>query len=171
MNTRGLLYTVSSLVLLGLLTLAALSFGPTTQARSQSITLDVPFLSQTAVQNQLTSAGKHYVLGDDPKFLLWEWGCGVASLAMVFRHYGVDTDVVRLNEALRRAGGFSGALLAWDRAEAFRQAGCPWIQGIERINTTRPPRFPAAGGRRVGCWPPCPRFLGQQTLRRPGRQG
>lgn len=57
---------------------------------------------------------------------------------MVYRHYGVDTDLVRLNDALRASGGFSGNLLAWNKTSAFVQAGAPWVKGIERINTSRP---------------------------------
>jgi ligand-binding sensor domain-containing protein/CBS domain-containing protein len=104
----------------------------------QAINPDVPFFSQTALRDQKTNDGRLLTLGNDSAVPLWEFGCGVASLAMVFRYYGVDTDIVRLNEALRQTGGFSGALLAWDRPDAFRKAVQPWIQGIERVRTTRP---------------------------------
>ena len=82
--------------------------------------IDVPFLSQTAPGHSPTVPEPVTPLGNDPNVLLWEKGCGVASLAMVFNYYGVDTGVVRLNEQLRQTGGFSGALLAWSNATAFR---------------------------------------------------
>ena len=138
MNTRRFSYALSLFALLSLLALTALSPGPATQASTRQAVIDVPFFSQTALRDQRISTGGPLTLGNDPTVPLWEYGCGVASLAMVYRRYGVDTDVVRLNEALRQAGGFSGALLAWDRTDAFRQAGRPWIQGIERINTAWP---------------------------------
>ena len=99
--------------------------------------LDVPFFSQTALRDQRVSSGAPLTLGNSDR-PLWEYGCGVASLAMVYSYYGVDTDIVRLNEALRQTDGFSDALLAWDRANAFRRAGAPWIQGLEQVNTARP---------------------------------
>lgn len=77
-------------------------------------------------------------LGNDRRYPLWEYGCGVASLAMVYRYYGVDTDVVRLNDVLRRSGGFSGALLAWPNTDAFLEAGRPHIQGVVAVATGRP---------------------------------
>ena len=101
----------------------------------------VPFFSQTSLQNQLASDGAPLFLGNDRSLMLWEYGCGVASLAMVFRHHGVETDVVRLNEALRKEGAFGGALLAWDRSGAFRRAAQPWIEAIEPVRTTRPRNF------------------------------
>ena len=113
----------------------------TSQASNARTTDNVSFFSQTALRSQVTSSGAPLFLGNDRSVMLWEYGCGVASLAMVFHHYGVDTDVVRLNEALRAEGAFSGALLAWDRRDALLQAGQPWIQSIERVNTRRPRDF------------------------------
>ena len=100
--------------------------------------LDVPFFSQTALRDQRAANGQPFHLGNSSRVPLWEYGCGVASTAMIFRKYGVDTDLVRLNETLRGAGGFSGALLNWSNPDAFTRAGAPWVQGIERINTARP---------------------------------
>jgi formylglycine-generating enzyme required for sulfatase activity len=113
----------------------------TSQASNARTTDNVSFFSQTALRSQVTSSGAPLFLGNDRSVMLWEYGCGVASLAMVFHHYGVDTDVVRLNEALRAEGAFSGALLAWDRRDTLLQAGQPWIQSIERVNTRRPRDF------------------------------
>lgn len=112
------------------------------KAAPLSASLDVPFFSQTALRNQTVSNGRAPTLGNSD-LLLWEYGCGVASLAMVYRQYGVDTDVTRLNDALHASGGFVGGLLAWDKTDAFLQAGAPWVKGIERINTTRPQDFQA----------------------------
>jgi hypothetical protein len=111
---------------------------PSSLAGLAPIALDVPFVSQTALKGQRAVSGEPYTLGNSKTSLLWEYGCGVASLAMVFRQYGVDTDLVRLNEKLRQTGGFSGPYLAWSQTNAFTRAGAPWIQGMERINTARP---------------------------------
>ena len=110
-------------------------------------TSDVPFFSQTALQGQAGADGLPYRLGNS-ELKLWEYGCGVASLAMVYRYYGVDTDPVALNASLRNSGAFSGALLDWSDQAAVVKAGNPWIRGVERLNTTRPqdyqPRIDAA---------------------------
>lgn len=42
-----------------------------------------------------------------------DYGCGVASAAMVFERHGIDTDPQRLNDALKRVGAFQGDLLYW----------------------------------------------------------
>jgi hypothetical protein len=162
MNTRRFSYAIFLFILISLLALTALSPGPATQASTRQAVIDVPFFSQTALRNQRISTGGPLTLGNDPNVPLWEYGCGVASLAMVFRHYGVDTDVVRLNEALRQAGGFSGALLAWDRADAFRQAGRPWIQGIERINTARPQDYRSRVDAELAAGHPVLAYLGNR---------
>ncbi|MDP9211859.1 MAG: C39 family peptidase [bacterium] len=43
-----------------------------------------------------------------------DYGCGVASAAMVFKRYGIDTDPIRLNAALKRVGAFDRDLLYWN---------------------------------------------------------
>ena len=117
--------------------LAGLLVVPFSQAAPRAALLDVPFFSQTALQEQTVATDPSYQLGNS-ELLLWDNGCGVASLAMVYRHYGVDTDVVGMNAALRASGGFSGGLLAWSNSDAFLQAGAPWVKGIERVNTSHP---------------------------------
>ncbi|MGB5050748.1 MAG: two-component regulator propeller domain-containing protein [Caldilineaceae bacterium] len=112
------------------------------KAAPLSASLDVPFFSQTALRTQTVSNGRVPTLGNSD-LPLWEYGCGVASLAMVFRQYGVDTNVARLNDTLRTSGAFVGGLLAWDKTDAFLQAGAPWVKGIERINTARPQEYQA----------------------------
>ena len=138
MTTLRKLSVVFFLVCIALTALIVRFPAAAIHASSLQVTAEVPFFSQTALRDQRTSSGAPHYLGNDRSVMLWEYGCGVASLAMVFHHYGVDTDVVRLNEALRKEGAFSGALLAWDHRDAFLQAGRPWIQGIERVNTARP---------------------------------
>lgn len=123
------------MILLGLLW--GIFWQKSSQAATFAASLDVPFFSQTALRNQTVSNGSVPSLGNSD-LPLWEYGCGVASLAMVYRHYGVDTDVARLNDTLRTTGGFVGGLLAWSRSDAFVKAGAPWVKGIERMNTTRP---------------------------------
>ncbi len=98
---------------------------------------DTPFFSQTALKEQNDTDGLPYRLGNST-LNLWRYGCAVASLAMVYRQHGVDTDVVDLNDSLIASGGFSGALLDWSDPQAVVKAGDPWIRGVERINTNRP---------------------------------
>lgn len=136
MTTSRRFLIAQSSALLAFMIIGLFCVEPGLQARVPQAGKSIPFFSQTALQNQATD--KAQTLGNDPAVPLWQYGCGVASLAMVFRTYGVDTDIVRLNETLRQTGGFSGALLAWDKSIAFQKAGRPWIQGIEKVNTTRP---------------------------------
>ncbi|MCX6029348.1 MAG: hypothetical protein NT169_08600 [Chloroflexi bacterium] len=135
--------------------------------------LNVPFFSQTALQSEHDEQGQSWLLGASSRYdrcgvsfdrecSLWEFGCGVASLAMVFRHYGVDTDVVRLNQALRDAGGFSGPNLAWLRSDAFRRVGSPWVAGIERIDTARPQDYRGRVDAELAAWHPIIVFLGNR---------
>lgn len=124
------------LVTFALLTVGLFGSSVISRAGRQFVVLDVPFLSQTALREQ--EATRMVTLGNDRRYPLWEYGCGVASLAMVYRYYGVDTDVVRLNDVLRRSGGFSGALLAWPNTDAFLEAGRPHIQGVVAVATGRP---------------------------------
>jgi hypothetical protein len=104
--------------------------------------LDVPFFSQTALKDAQTPDGKpaNYTLGNS-NIPLWSDGCGVASLAMVFRYHGVETDLVGMNGRLKSANAFSGALLAWSESKNFVAAGAPWIQAVERINTSQPQAY------------------------------
>ncbi len=136
MRTSRRFFLTQLSALLAFIILGLFCIEPKLQARAPHAGTVVPFLSQTALRNQATDKAR--TLGNDPAVPLWQYGCGVASLAMVFRMYGVDTDIVHLNETLRQTGGFSGALLAWDKGAAFQKAGRPWIQGIERVNTARP---------------------------------
>jgi hypothetical protein len=122
--------------------------------------LDVPFLSQTALKDQ--DATRSLTLGNNPTVLLWQKGCGVASLAMIYRYYGVDTDVVRLNNALRESGGFVLGLLDWGNEEAFLEAGRPWIQGIEAVGTSQPRAQQERVDRELADGHPVIAFLGNQ---------
>lgn len=103
---------------------------------------DVPFFSQTALKDAQTSDGKpaNYTLGNS-NIPLWSDGCGVASLAMVFRYHGVETNLVAMNERLKSENAFSGALLDWSQPQNFVAAGAPWIQAVERINTAQPQAY------------------------------
>ncbi|GEM_PF-1892978 len=120
----------------------------------------VPFLSQTVLREAADQEGKPYLLGNSNSVLLWEKGCGIATLAMVFQKYGVDTDLIRLNQSLRKTGGFSGPLLNWSNEEAFYQAGQPWIQGIERVNTARPASYRQRVDEELAAGHPVIAFLG-----------
>jgi hypothetical protein len=97
----------------------------------------LPFFSQTALKEQRDSSGQPYRLGNS-SVPLWDQGCAVAALAMVYRYHGADTDLPRLNDALRQTGAFSGALIDWSNQNALIDAGAPWIMGVERINTNQP---------------------------------
>ena len=84
------------------------------------VMLDVPAFAQTDYPGPLG-----YVPGEFAKY-----GCGVTSMAMVFKYYGCDTDPRRLNNALRDAGGFTSAkpggpadLLTWSAASITAGSG------------------------------------------------
>lgn len=130
-----------AIILVAIFGLAVMPWLPVEAAKSQqtdgAIKTTVPFLSQTALRNQTDEQDKPYLLGNSD-ILLSEKGCGVASLAMVYRYYGVDVDVVSFNERLRQTKGFSGGLLAWDKPTAFIAASDSRIKGIERKQTSNP---------------------------------
>lgn len=54
-------------------------------------------------------------LGDSDTSTLGDYGCGVASLAMVYKTYGgvSDTDPLKMNQELRRTAAFWDDLLVW----------------------------------------------------------
>jgi len=91
--------------------------------------MDVPFFSQRDYERD------H--LGNS-EYTIAEKGCGLASLAMVFKRYQIDTNPAKLNEALKKHGGFSGALLVWSNIEALKVAVTPEIEGLLKIDTTAP---------------------------------
>lgn len=68
--------------------------------------------------NQLDSRWIDDKLGFSRESTLGDYGCGVAALATVFRHYGIDTDPPRLNQELRRNRAFVDDLLDWRRVPA-----------------------------------------------------
>jgi hypothetical protein len=114
--------------------------------------LDVPFFSQTALKDAQTPDGKpaNYTLGNS-NIPLWSDGCGVASLAMVFRYHGVETDLVGMNGRLKSANAFSGALLAWSESKNFVAAGAH-----QHFATTGVPRtrgYCSGSGRASYCVP------------------
>ena len=53
-------------------------------------------------------------LGFSDSSTICNYGCGVTSIAMVFKRYGIDTDPIRLNADLRRVGAFWDDLLVWN---------------------------------------------------------
>lgn len=108
---------------------------------SHAAAINVPFESQTAIKDEVDEDGHPYYLGDSTTSQLWRYGCGVASLAMVYEFYGYDTSLINLNTGIRDAGGFSGPLLNWSDPEAIAEAGGSAISGIERINTSNPTRY------------------------------
>ena len=116
---------------------------PPAQGQSQasltfSVSPETPFFSQTALQGETDDDGLPYRLGNSD-ILLWEQGCGVASLAMVYRRHGVDTGVVALNDALVESGGFSGGLLDWSDPEAVTEAGSPGFAASSASTPRSPP--------------------------------
>lgn len=94
--------------------------------------IDVPFFSQRDYErDHLGNSG----------YTVAQKGCGLTSLAMVFKRYRIDTDPAKLNEALKKHGGFSGALLAWSNKKAFKAAGVPEIESLTRVNTAAPENY------------------------------
>lgn len=63
--------------------------------------------------NQCDPRWSEAKLGYSDESTLGDFGCGVASLAMVYEQYGIDTDPLRLNEDLKRVGSFVGDLMQW----------------------------------------------------------
>ncbi len=63
--------------------------------------------------NQCDSRWADTKLGFSNSSTMGDFGCGVAALAMVFKHYGIDTNPPGLNEDLKRVGAFYDDLLIW----------------------------------------------------------
>lgn len=68
--------------------------------------------------NQLDARWIDATLGFSRTSTLGDYGCGVASLAMVYKSYGLDTDPLRLNAELKRTRAFAGDLLDWRNVAA-----------------------------------------------------
>ena len=167
MHNRGTRRLVSSICIGLIIAVAMLSpvhgwrMTGNSIAAQNSIRLDVPFFSQVALKNARDSHGRPYNLGNS-NLPLWANGCGVASLAMVFRYYGVDTDVVRLNDTLRSTGAFSKALLNWSKPETICRAGAPWVIGVRRVNTSHPKRYQELIDKELAAGRPVIAFLGRK---------
>lgn len=90
----------------------------------------VPFFSQRGDEKF-----KQILLGNNSSltYSLWSYGCGVASLAMIFAKYGVPTSLVDMNERLKAAGGFNkdDGNLNWN-IENLLKAGSERIAAIVR---------------------------------------
>ena len=78
------------------------------------VTLDVPAFAQVNYPGRLGAGNNNDFAG---------YGCGVTSMAMVFKYYGVDTDPRRLNTSLVAANGFSGELLYWSASSISAASG------------------------------------------------
>lgn len=137
-----LLSRFSRLLIVMLLILESFASGLVTSTYAgadSAILIDVPFISQVAFKGAVDSSNKPYLLGNSKDILLWTDGCGVASLAMVYAKWGMPTCLPCLNDALKKSGGFSGALLRLpDKPEAVAAAGAPFIKGIRNISTSNP---------------------------------
>jgi hypothetical protein len=143
MKTYCRLFFLVLALLIGLFPLARTMSSTMVIANTSRDVIAVPFFSQTALKDAIDNSGNPYYLGHS-KILLWTDGCGVASLAMVFQKWGVDTCVQCLNEKLKETGGLSGALLNFQRnpkgiaAAEITAAGSPFIKGIRSLSTSRP---------------------------------
>ena len=78
------------------------------------VMLDVPAFAQTNYPGPLGG-------GNNNDFV--PSGCGVTSMAMVFKYYGVSTDPRQLNTALVANNGFSGELLYWSASSISGASG------------------------------------------------
>jgi peptidoglycan hydrolase CwlO-like protein len=66
--------------------------------------------------NQCDPRWSEAKLGFSDDSTIGDFGCGVTSLAIVYEQYGLDTDPLRMNESLKRTGGFVGDLMQWRNA-------------------------------------------------------
>lgn len=112
-----------------------------------AVNINVPFISQTALRYEVDANGKPYTLGNSST-LLWNYGCGVSSIAMVYSYYGLQTSLIDMNAALKREGGFYSDLLYWKIYDAslkeyisnpgIIRAGYPWIKNFQMVFTVKP---------------------------------
>ncbi|RME04630.1 MAG: hypothetical protein D6816_09610 [Bacteroidetes bacterium] len=108
------------------------------------VSLNVPFYSQTDLKPDPKGGGQTLLPLGNSSLNLWQYGCGVASLAMIFEYHGVDTNLVDLNDRLRDHGGFSGALLNWPNIQKTAttvNVSDGLIKSIQRINTNNPNNY------------------------------
>lgn len=68
--------------------------------------------------NQLDSRWIDGRLGFSQSSTIGDYGCGLASLAMVYKYYGIQTDPTDLNTKLKNTGAFVDDLLDWRNAPA-----------------------------------------------------
>lgn len=68
--------------------------------------------------NQLDSRWIDATLGFSSTSTIGDYGCGVTSLAMVFKKYGIGTDPPALNDKLKRVRAFVGDLMDWRNTPA-----------------------------------------------------
>ncbi|MEJ7660508.1 MAG: C39 family peptidase [Hymenobacter sp.] len=68
--------------------------------------------------NQLDSRWIDEKLGFSDSSTIGDYGCGVAALAMVYKHYGLPTNPSLLNGDLKRTGALFGDLLEWPNTTA-----------------------------------------------------
>ncbi len=121
-----------------------------TKAVNEAILLDVPFISQTALKGILDTNGRPYTLGNSDT-LLWSYGCGVSSIAMIYGYYGLQTSLVDMNVALKQEGGFYKDFLSWIIYEkssktyinnpGITNPGLPWIKNFQLVFTNKPETY------------------------------
>ncbi len=68
--------------------------------------------------NQLDSRWIDEKLGFSDSSTIGDYGCGVAALAMVYKHYGLQTNPSLLNGDLKRTGALFDDLLEWPNTTA-----------------------------------------------------
>jgi hypothetical protein len=90
------------------------------------VDLEVPFESQVGNTNKI----------GETKSTIDRYGCGITSLSMVFRYYGLDTDVNHTNQALYNAGVYFDDYLTWDHPEKYSQATGGLVKSVTVAWTT-----------------------------------
>ena len=100
--------------------------------------------------NQLDSRWIDGRLGFSDDSTLGDYGCGVASLAMVYKYYGLDVTPPSLNDDLKRVRAFVDDLLDWRQVAAASQGrlelvNSPYPVGASRVDWDLIDRQLAAG--------------------------
>lgn len=89
--------------------------------------------------NQLDARWIDGKLGFSSTSTIGDYGCGLTSLAMVYKYYGIGTTPPALNSKLRQTGAFVDDLMNWRNAAAASDGrlslvGSPYPVGRSNVN-------------------------------------
>ncbi len=143
---------ISTLLLVALLVPPAAAQTPAPTLPPVSI--DVPYESQIGNQNKI----------GESESTIDRYGCGISSLAMVFRRFGLDTDTDRTNSALSKAGLLSDAYLVWDQPSLFSKATGDLVKSIEYVWTSKTNNYQERVNQELSANNPVMAYLSKTTV-------